>query len=244
MGMNGPKTLSTKRKRSRTRAVSRRNLHSTTTGLVRLNAEMRSIGNSEMPVDELISRSVDAGVQHSALIGLCWMRACDDGSVEPIYTRLGSPSLDNDIVRDTMIHAALDAFRSGQIHDSSSEGIRGASVIAVPFANKQGNQAVLAGIVSEKEQAKSDGLAACQMIVNHCDLWRAHSEIDVLAQEIRSTATVLELVSKAQDSSSVRGACYHIANELKEHFHCDFVAVGLRKKKTSVLQVGCSVRDF
>jgi len=200
-------------------------------GWVNLNTDLRTITSTSDSRESLVKLFLELAVQRSPLLCAAWLQAPIGKApviAESIYS---NSTLDNVNVRNQIIEVSKLAveLRSPQI--VTSKKVRGAAVVSIPFYLDDETTAVLCGLVHESPQNKSEGLLVGQMIVAHFDLWRARDELTNLAFEVRSAAMVLELVEKTQDTKTVRNACYVIANELKDLFRCDYVAVGLRKGK-------------
>ncbi len=200
-------------------------------GWVKLNSDLRAVASTSESREQLVNLFLELAVLQSPLLCAAWLQAPIGKQPAIAESKFSNSKLDNINVRNQIIEASKRAIDLRTPQVVSSRKVRGAAVISVPFYFDDSKTAVLCGLVHESSQNKSDGLRVCQMIVAHFDLWRARDEMTHLAFEIRSAATVLELIEKAQETKTVRNACYVIANHLKDLFRCDYVAVGLRKGK-------------
>ncbi len=210
------------------KANSSATLSSNNSGLVKLGADLRAVTSTANSRAEFISLTLEIAIQRSPLLYCAWIESSQDDTPRIVDSRSANPTLDNAQVQNQLVENSALAMQTQRVQVSSTEMLRGAKVIAVPFFIDDQMTAVLCGLVHNSAQNNSEGLLVCQLITSHYDLWRARDEMTLLAFEVRNTATVLELVGKAQNSHTVRGACYRIANEIKNLFRCDYVAIGLR----------------
>lgn len=205
--------------------------------LVRIVNDLRAIATTSENQQQFVSNVLELAVLHSPLLCAAWFRSVPDQAPAISESRYSNPTLDNANIRSQLAKGATLACESGTTQIIRSDKVRGAKVMAIPFYLDETSTAVLCGIIHDNPSSVSEGLSICQLIATHYDLWRSRDELTKLAFEVRSTATVLELVERAQDTKSVKNACLVIANELKELLRCDYVAVGLRSEN----KIGCKL---
>ena len=194
---------------------------------VKLAKDLRAATTTCESKQELVALFLEIAIGRSPLLLAQWLESTAGQAPDILESRCSNPTVDNGHVRNQIIESAILAIDSQKVQMAAPAKLRGATIICIPFYSDDNTVAVLGGLVHTSEQNCSEGLLVCQIIANHFDLWRARKELTALAIEVRSAATVLELVGKVQTTRSTREACYKIANELKEHFRCDYVAIGL-----------------
>ena len=200
-------------------------------GIFKLSSDLRAIAMAAESREQFTTLALDAAVRQSPLLCALWLESPNGDELSIVESQFTNQSLDIAQIRDQILKSGQAAIQTQQFQIAACPKIRAAAVICVPFLIDGQTTAVISGLIHDCAQNSNDGLLACQMVNTHYDLWRARDELTTLAFEVRSTATVLELVAKAQNSRSVRQACYRIANELKDYFRCEYVAVGLRSEK-------------
>ncbi len=197
--------------------------------ITELGNDLRAITSTVEFRHELISNFLQLAVTRSNMLVSAWVELPDEGQPALVETRFANPSLDNRSVRTSLMTVAARAIEDRKSCVVPMEKVRGGSLVSVPFFVDETTAGAFCAMVHDNRNNCSEAVLICQMITTHYDLWRARDEFTSMAFEVRSTATVLELVGKAQSSDTVRGACFTIANELKELFRCDYVGVGLRR---------------
>ncbi len=205
--------------------------------LIQLGIDLRAVTSTVESREELISRLLEVMVQRTRLLSATWVIAPNGGQISIHQRRFSNPSLDSQVIHKIILDSASTALQEKQPKVILPAEIRGTHVICVPFYQDDASAAVLCVMLHDDQAQTNEALLVCQLVVTHYGMWRSRDQITRLAFEIRSAGMILELVGKVQCSESVQEAGVKVANELKNLFRCEYVAVGYRKEPTAATRL-------
>lgn len=197
--------------------------------LVELFEDLRAIATTTEQRSHVVKRFMDAVSTRGRLFGSAWIEISNRGEATIVESRFGNPSLNNQAMRQQLAQSAMAVVAKPEPQILKSEKLRGSLFACVPFFLNDSTTAVICAIVQDDKHRCTESLAICQAVANNFDLWRSRDELTSLAVEVRSTASVLELVGKVESCETLKDGCVELANELQNYFRCDYVAVGLKK---------------
>ena len=199
-----------------------------TAHLVELAEDLRAITTTTEKPEKLIEQFLDAISTRARMFACGWIELSGGKKPEIIESRFKNPAMDNSAMRKQMLSAAIYASAHPGPQILKCDNIRGSLVACVSFYKNDKTTAVMCGVFHDDKSRCAEAMMICQSVANHFDVWRSREQLTTMAMEVRSTATVLELVGKAEGSESVKDACVKIANELQNLFRCEYVAIGLK----------------
>ncbi len=197
--------------------------------LVRLTQDLRAAITTSENHPELVARFLDVVSLRFSVLAVCWAEIRAGGVAEIFDSRFAKPSLDTPAIRSSILESAIAVAPQKHPRFIQPEEIRGALIIGLPFFQNPTTTAVLCLMVHENQQRIAQSLLIAQLVATYYDLWRSRAELNSLTFEVRSAATVLELVGKAECSESLKAASVKVANELQHLLRCQYVVVGYRK---------------
>ncbi len=197
--------------------------------LVDLFEDLRAIATTTEDKNQLAKRFMDAVSTRGRMFGSAWVEFTNRGEGSIVESRFSNPGLNNQAMRQQLVESAMAVIGKSEPQILKSEKLRGSLFACVPFFIDDSTTAVICGIVQDDKHRCTESLAICQSVANHFDLWRSRDQLTSMAVEVRSTASVLELVGKVESCETLKDACVELANELQSYFRCDYVAVGLKK---------------
>jgi hypothetical protein len=199
--------------------------------LVELSDDLHAITSTTEKRKELIERYLDAVTSRGRMISVAWVEIEMGSQPRVVESRFKNPSMDSPAMRQQLVDAASISGQGSSLQIFRSEKVRGSLVVCAPFFKDEQTTAVMCGMVHDDKAKSAEAMMVCQSVADHYNLWRSRDRLTSMAMEVRSTATVLELVGKTECSITVKDACVKIANELQSLFRCDYVAVGLKQSK-------------
>ena len=205
--------------------------------LIDLAEDLRAVVTTAEFYEDFIHESLEAGLLRGRLLGLAWIEVKQGSPPEFIYSSFKNPALNTQATRRMMIDSSKMAgsSRSPMVMDSLK--IKGSLTASVPVFKDESTTVVVCGLFHDEGSRCPESLSICQSIASNFEIWRSRDEMTSMAFEVRTAATVLELVGKAECSETLKEACVKIANELQQFLRCDYVAVGIQNKETP----GCKV---
>ena len=199
--------------------------------LVELSDDLHAITSTTEKRKDLIQRYLDAVTMRGKLFGVAWVEIPAGGNATIVETRFKNPTMDSPAMRQQLVDAAALSRQSSSPQIFRSEKVRGSLIACAPFFKDVKTTAVMCGMVHDDKSKSAEALMICQSVADLFNLWRSRDKLTSMAMEVRSTATVLELVGKTECSITIKDACVKIANELQSLFRSDYVAVGLKNSK-------------
>ncbi len=205
--------------------------------IVQLALDLSAIATTTEHRDDLISRLLDATMQRTRLLSASWVSCKNSGSHEISDARFSNTSLNNQVIRKVLLDSAKNASDQ-QLHQIVRPNeIRGTVVICIPLFQDDETTGVLCGMIHDDQSDCHETLLICELIATHFGLWRSRDKITKLSFEVRSAATVLELIGRTQCSESLKEAGVKIATEIQNLLRCDYVSVGFQKSKKSPMRL-------
>lgn len=199
--------------------------------LIDLFEDLRAVTTTTENTSHLIGRFLDAVSARARLFGIAWIEVENRGAGTIVDTRFKNPSLDSPAIKQQLVEASSAVLNSPTPQIFETNKLRGTLIVSLPFFKDPQTTSVICAIVQDDKRRCSEALTICQAVANHYDLWRSRDQLTSMAMEVRSTASVLELVGKTEACETQKDACVKIANELQAFFRCDYVAVGLKTSK-------------
>ncbi len=201
--------------------------------LFELILDLRAIVTTTDEREEVVQRLTETLVKRTRLLAAAWVQVDSGEQPSVLHATFSNPTFDSQVMRKILLDAALSTAGENAPRMVWPDKIRGTAVVCVPFYQDSQTTGVLCGLVHDEQSTSYESILTCQLVANHYDLWRSRDQITLLNFEIRSAATVLELIGTSQNSESLQESALKIANELQNLFRCDYVAVGYRKDKSS-----------
>lgn len=200
----------------------------TTEKLGQLSADLTAIATTIESYDHAVALYLEVAIQKAGLLAAFWTVAPPDHEIVIADQRFANERVNNMGTREEFLELAAKAVAKNSAALSSPPTIRGVDFIAVPFFLDEHTTGVIGGMVHQSKETTSESGVICQLIAASYEIWRTQSRMSTMGTEVQSTAVVLDLVAKISATETRRDACLVIANELKNHFECDYVAVGLK----------------
>jgi multidrug resistance efflux pump len=200
--------------------------------LLEFSEDLRAITTTTEQHDALIKNLLECCLQRARILGMSWVEF-SGGSASIMEAIFKNTAMDNQASRQLIVSSSILATQERSPQVVASDHLKGTIAVCVPVFKDETTSAVFCGVFAEDKSRSAESLAICQNVANHYDLWRSRDQMTAMAVEVRSAATVLELVGKAECSETVKEASVKIANELQQFFRCDYVAVGVKQKNAS-----------
>ena len=198
--------------------------------LARFANDLRAITTTSETHEQCVKLFLESGLQTNDFLTIGWASVPIKGLPSLDHILFANPTINNDKVRNQVIEFSTLAASAQQISLFESEKIRGVQFCGVPIYQDESTTAVICGMFAVGKNETQLASSKLQQIALHYDLWRARDQMTGMATEVRSTASVLELVEKTHCAETRQEACIKIANELQAFLRCDYVAVGLKPK--------------
>ena len=94
--------------------------------------------------------------------------------------------------------------------------------------SSSGSTRCVVTLVTANDVDKEAAVVAVDLLATFSSVWFLRDQAKTSQIELTNTAAILELVGRAESSETQAEACMTIANELRDHLSCKFVAIGLR----------------
>ena len=205
--------------------------------IIQLSLDLTAIATTTENRKDLISRLLDATMQRTRMLSATWITCTNSGTGEITDTRFSNQSLNNQVMRKVMVDAAKTASDQQAHQIIRPSEIRGTAVICIPMYQDDETTGVLCGLVHDNQTDCHETLLICELVATHFGLWRSRDQITKLSFEVRSAATVLELIGRTQCSETMKAAGVKIANEIQNLLRCDYVGVGFQKSEQAPVRL-------
>lgn len=200
----------------------------TTKKLAQLSSDLTAIASSIDSYEHAVALFLEVGIQKGGMLATFWSVAPPDHDVVIADQRFANQRVDTKGTRDEFLALAATAIEQNSAALSSPTDIRGVDFLAIPFALDEQTTGVIGAMVHQSKDATTEAGLICQWIATSYHIWRTRNRVEAMNGQVNNTAVVLELIAKISSTDTRREACTVIANELKHHFDCDCVAVGLK----------------
>ena len=197
----------------------------------KLGEDLRAITMTSESHEQCVKLILETILQTSLFMGIGWLSVPTSGVVSLDEALFANAKIDDAVTRTELIDFATSVAIAQTTQAIDSDQIQGMQFIGLPIYVDETTTGVLAGVAARSKGGIDRLAALLQWIASNYDLWRAREQMTSLAGEVRSAATVLELVERAQAAPTQKAACMLIVNELQRFFRCDQVAIGLRSAR-------------
>ena len=208
--------------------------------------ELRAVTTTTETHEQCVKLYLESAMQTGKFLAVGWVSVPLNGIPSLDEVLFANATINNDQVRNQVIEFSTAAASGQQVSVFESEKVRGVQFVGVPIYQDEKTTAVVCGMFAAGQKGVEQSSASLQQIALSYDLWRARDQLTSMVTEVRSTASVLELIEKAQCAGTRKEACIKIANELQAFLRCDYVAVGLKQpgKHGCHLQAISSLADY
>jgi len=209
----------------------------TVSKLNQLSTDLNAIATTIDTYEHAVALFLEVGVQKADLLACYWAVAPPEQDLAIFDKRVAHEGVNSQTAEEEFLAIAKTAIEQGSETVSSPTSIRGVDLIAVPIKLDSQRMGVIGGMVHQAKESTLNAGVICQLMAASFEIWRSRNMLTALNSEVLNTAVVLDLVGKISATETRRDACLVIANELKNHFACDQVAVGLKTPATT----GCEL---
>lgn len=200
----------------------------TTKKLEQLSNDLNAVASTIDTYEHALALFLEVGVQKAGMLATFWAVAPPNDEIVITDQRFANQRVNTKGAHDEFLSVAAIAIEQKSAAVSSPPDIRGVDFIAIPFALDEQTTGVIGAMVHQSKDATTEAGLICQWIACSYQIWRTRNRVATMNWQVTNTAVVLELIAKISATDTRRDACTVIANELKDHFKCDYVAVGLK----------------
>lgn len=200
----------------------------TTKKLAQLSADIDAVAGTVDTYEHAVALFLEVGIQKAGMLATFWSVAPPNHEIVITDQRFANQRVNTKGAHDEFLAVAATAIEQNSAAVSSPPDIRGVDFIAIPFALDEQTTGVVGAMVHQSKDATTEAGLVCQWIAASYQIWRTRNRVATMNWQVTNTAVVLELIAKISATQTRRDACTVMANELKNHFNCDYVAVGLK----------------
>lgn len=198
----------------------------------RLLARLRLDETQSSGIHQTLGNILAALQERPAVLGCMLLKIGDQKSLRIASHTLATSKLDVDAISKWLLPKAAESLVSKLPTLAASPG-EGIECIAMPVGtqtvtNTQGIAmivTVLQAPLSMNRRAIEIGVA--QTVSAFLESVAQKDRLHEMSKQVNITATTLELIQRVQRAATVEEVCLQIVAELKEHFCCDKVYMGL-----------------
>ena len=172
---------------------------------------------------------VDCLMRHRGAVGAVWFSDVKDG-FHPKFERLENPALQQPIVKRWIYSTSQSAAESRRNETTRSPVVRNLALIVLPFVLPNGTTETIAWLAANSDEHSLDvDMLAGRTCVRAIMQWYARSELRDVSAQLRTTAALLELAGRIEETRDVHNATRVLADSVRDHLKCEMVAVGLKR---------------